>query len=46
LIDSMQVRKALRIEWKANDELRDFPHERMEELLINRYSRSDWNSRY
>ena len=45
-IDPLQVRKALRREWQANDELLDFSYQRLEDLLRNRYSCSDWNSKY
>ena len=45
LIDSTRVREALRTEWAANDELADFPYERIDDFLLKRYSRSDWNNK-
>jgi lipoate---protein ligase len=45
-IDATQVRRALREEWQANERLLDFPYQRLEDLVRNRYSCSDWNRKY
>jgi lipoate---protein ligase len=45
-IDSPKVREALRREWNAEEELREFPHQRIDALLRKRYSSSEWNTKY
>jgi lipoate-protein ligase A len=45
-ITSPEVRNALKKEWHAKEELRNFPYQHLEALLRRRYARSEWNNRY
>jgi len=45
-MDAMQVRRALREEWRARNELLDFPYQRLEDLFRTRYSCREWHRKY
>jgi lipoate-protein ligase A len=46
LVDSGSVREGLKKEWRVDAELQEVPYKRIDELVRNRYSRSDWNQKF
>lgn len=45
-VASESVKRALRAVWSAREEFGDVPHERIVELLGERYSRGEWNLKF
>jgi lipoate-protein ligase A len=45
-IDPQRVRKALKKEWRADEEAIDIPYEPIDDLVRRRYSRDDWNFKF